>query len=232
VTLLNQALEVGNELGMPRLVEQALAVKLDLQGVASSSPEASIDVVAAGVSVERPDLRSHAAADGRVTIMFSDIEGYTATTERLGDQRTQELLREHNAVVRREVRAHRGFEVKSAGDGFMLAFALPADALACAVALQQAVTSTRLAGQQIRLRIGLHVGEVIREAHDFYGRTVIMAARVADQARGGEVLVTPEVIEACGITGEPRQLSLKGFSGTFTVYAVGWEATARDPGGA
>src|SRR5205807_10343417 len=135
----------------------------------------------------------HAAPDGRVAIVFSDIEGYTATTERLGDSRTQALLREHNAIVRREVRAHRGVEVKSQGDGFMLAFADPCDALACAVAIQHAVSAHDFSGEQVRLRIGIHVGEVIREARDFYGRTVILAARVADQARGGEVLVTPEM---------------------------------------
>ena len=229
VSLLNEVLEVANELGMTRLVEQALATKLELQGVASSSPGTSIDVVAAGLSVEKPDLRSHASPDGRVTIMFSDIEGYTAITERLGDLRTQELLREHNVTVRSEVRSHKGVAVKSAGDGFMLAFAEPSNALSCAVALQRAVAGRNFAGESIRLRIGLHVGEVIREASDFYGRTVILAARVADQARGGEILVTAEVSKACGVSGDSREVSLKGLSGTFTVCAIDWRPEADHP---
>ena len=224
VGLLNHALEIANTVGMAKLVEEALAVKLDLQGVASSSPQASIDVVAARVSLEQPDLRLHAAADGRVTIVFSDIEGYTATTERLGDQRTQALLREHNTIVRREVRAHRGVEVKSQGDGFMLAFSDPRDGVHCAVAIQRALSTHDFDGERVRLRIGIHVGEVIREARDFYGRSVILAARVADQARGGEILVTPEVRAAVADAGcdEGRIVSLKGLSGTHTVHAVAW----------
>lgn len=225
VRLLNAALETANAIGMPKLVEEALLVKLGLQGVASSSPGASIDVIAAGVSVEQPDLRAHAAPDGRVTIVFSDIAGYTQTTERLGDERTQQLLREHNAIVRREVQAHRGVEVKSQGDGFMLAFSDPADGLACAVAIQQAVSAHDFGGERLQVRIGIHAGKVIREADDFFGRTVILAARVADRATGGEVLVTPEIVAAVPTAtyGESRPLALKGLSGTQVVHAVAWQ---------
>jgi class 3 adenylate cyclase len=65
------------------------------------------------VEEERPDLREHAAPDGTVTLMFSDIEGSTAINERLGDARWVELLREHNKLVRELAAAHGGFEVKS-----------------------------------------------------------------------------------------------------------------------
>ena len=82
--------------------------------------------------VDKPDLRPHAAPDGTVTILFSDIEGSTAMTERLGDQRWLELLRSHNDIVRQRVAAHEGFEVKSEGDGFMLAFQSARKALECA----------------------------------------------------------------------------------------------------
>ena len=224
VSLLNQALETANSVGMPKLVDQALLVKLSVQGVASSSPGASIDVIAAGVSVERPDLRAHAAPDGRVTILFSDIAGYTETTERLGDVRTQQLLREHNAIVRRLVQQHRGVEVKSQGDGFMLAFSDPGDGLTCAIDIQKAVSAHDFGGERLQVRIGIHVGTVIREADDFFGRTVIIAARVADRALGGEVLVTPEIAAAVPTVAyvEGRPLALKGLSGTQLVHAVDW----------
>ena len=228
VTLLNQALEAANAIEMPRLVEEALLVKLSLQGVASSSPGMSIDVIAAGLSVERPDLGAHAAPDGRVTIVFSDIAGYTATTERLGDERTQQMLREHNAIVRDEVRRHHGVEVKSQGDGFMLAFTDPGEAVDCAAAIQRRVTDHDFGGEHLALRVGIHVGKVIREADDFFGRTVILAARVADRATAGEVLATPEIVAAVprAIFAEARALALKGLSGTHLAHVLDW----RRPG--
>ena len=82
----------------------------------------SIDDVADGVQTERPDIATHAAPDGTVTIMFSDIEDSTVLTERLGDQAWQELLRKHNALIREQLQAHGGYEVKTMGDGFMVAF--------------------------------------------------------------------------------------------------------------
>ena len=84
---MNQALATFEELGMKKDVERALALKLQLQGVDRTSPYTSIGVVAAAVEAEQPDLRPHAAPDGTVTILFTDIEGSTAMTERLGDQR-------------------------------------------------------------------------------------------------------------------------------------------------
>ncbi len=82
-----------------------LKAKLELQGVrATDSIMASIDIVAAGISIERPDLRKHAASDGTVAVLFSDIEGYTTLNERLGDTRTQELLRAHDSARARRRR--------------------------------------------------------------------------------------------------------------------------------
>jgi class 3 adenylate cyclase len=187
---------------------------------------ASIDIVAAAVKADRPDLRSQTAADGTVTILFSDIERYTEMTERLGDTRSQEVLRAHNAILRREVVIHGGNEVKSAGDGFMLAFADVEDALACAVAIQRAMAASDVGGERIRVRMGLHTGTVIREDDDFFGRTVIVAARVAALARGGEVLATEEVRAATkaddGTWGPGRETALKGLAGTHRVFAARW----------
>ncbi len=99
-----------------------MADKLAVQGIGGATVTDSIDLVAAAVSLERPDLRPHASPEGTVTILFSDIEGSTAANERLGDRRWLEVLRAHNRIVRREVAAQRGFEVKCQGDGFMIAF--------------------------------------------------------------------------------------------------------------
>jgi class 3 adenylate cyclase len=217
---------MANEIGMPVLPEQALAVKLEIQGIASSSPQHSIDMVAAGVSVERPDLSHDTGVDGRVTIVFSDIEGYTATVERLGDDRSQVLLRDHDRLVRQAVASHNGRVVKSQGDGFMMAFTSPADALGCAVDVQLAIEGHDFGGEEVHLRIGVHAGSVIHEGDDFFGRTVILAARVADSASGGEILTTSEIREAVPHLryGPGRAVALKGLTGTHTVYPVAWRA--------
>ena len=80
------------------------------------------------VEAERPDLRRASAPDGTVTLLFSDIENSSRLTERLGDQRWLEVLNAHNTIVRAQLDEHGGYEVKSQGDGFMLAFPSPPEA--------------------------------------------------------------------------------------------------------
>ncbi|MCH8919893.1 MAG: hypothetical protein IIA23_04200, partial [Chloroflexi bacterium] len=227
--LLASALDTAQELGMKPVVEQALALKLQAQGIDPTAPQTSIDAVAASVYVDKPDLRLHAAPDGTVTILFSDIEGSTVMTERLGDQRWLELLRGHNAIIREQVAAHEGFEVKSEGGGFMLAFGSARKALECAVDIQLAFAArNESADEPIRVRIGLHTGEAIKEADDFFGKNVILAARIAGQAQGGEILVSSllkELTESGGdiAFGDGREVELKGLTGQHHVYEVGWE---------
>jgi tetratricopeptide (TPR) repeat protein len=137
--LLDEALTLFQDIGMKRDVEEALKLKVKAQGIDLTDIGTSIDTVARGALAEQPDLRPHAAPDGTVTIMFSDIEGSTAMADRLGDTKFMEVLREHNAIVRKQIKAHNGFEVKSEGDGFMLAFQSARKALDCAIAIQQAL---------------------------------------------------------------------------------------------
>ena len=211
---------------MAVLVDDVLPLKLELQGIgAGSSADASIDAVTAAVSLERPDLRRHAAVDGRITLCFSDIVGYTAMTDRLGDVRSQRVLHAHNEILRRELEANGGVEVKSQGDGFMLGFTDPAAAVRFALGVRRAIESHAFEADvgAIRVRMGLHAGVVLREGDDFFGRTVIVAARVADAADAGEILVTDEVRAAVGEAatfGLARDVELKGFSGTRHVHPV------------
>jgi eukaryotic-like serine/threonine-protein kinase len=191
------------------------------------STSTSVDEVAAEVGSERPSLRPAAAPDGTVTVLFSDIEGSTELNERLGDIRWLDLLRTHHEIVREQVHAHGGFEVKSHGDGFMIAFPSARRAVECARAIQDAILSEL--GEHpdgpIRLRIGLHTGEAIREEADFYGKNIALAARITDKARGGEILASSVVKELTESAGdlrfeEERELQLDGLSGTYTVYKV------------
>jgi class 3 adenylate cyclase len=226
--LLTEALDTAHELGMKALVEKALALKLQTQGIDPSVSQSSIDAVAAAVYIDKPDLRQHAAPDGTVTILFTDIEGSTEMTERLGDRRWLELLRSHNAIVREQVTAHEGYEVKAEGDGFMLAFQSARRALQCSIDTQRAFARhNESADEPIRVRIGLHTGEAIKEADDFYGKNVILAARIAAQAQGGEILVSSllkELTESAGDIefGEGREVELKGLTGLHRVFEVAW----------
>jgi class 3 adenylate cyclase len=235
--LVSDSLDAAQTLGMTVLAERCIDLKLRLQGVDVSDLRTSIDVVASAVEDERPDLSGAAAPDGTVTILFSDIEGSTEMTERLGDRRWLEVLREHNDIVRSEVRAHGGFEVKSQGDGFMVAFSSARRALDCSIAIQRAFAAEAegRGDDAIRVRIGLHTGEAIRERDDFFGRNVILAARIAAQAEGGEVLVSSllkELTESSGdiAFGEAREVSLKGLSGIYRVHAVEWDSVGAGAG--
>jgi class 3 adenylate cyclase/Cdc6-like AAA superfamily ATPase len=237
-TLIDEALGHAQKLGMRPLIDKLVALKMQDQGISTITDiYTSIDVVAESVGRERPEIATHAAPDGTVTIMFSDIEDSTVLTERLGDQAWQDLLRKHNALIREQLRAHQGYEVKTMGDGFMVAFQSAKKGLDCAIAIQRAFDQHNATNgpspsgegraEHVKVRIGLHAGEVIKDQDDFYGKNVILASRVAGKAVGGEILVSSllrQLVESsvgAAMFGEPREVELKGLSGTHTVYAVG-----------
>jgi class 3 adenylate cyclase len=187
-----------------------------------------MESIARDVEKNRPDLSGAVAPNGTVTVLFTDIEGSTRLTEDLGDREWMEVLRKHNEIVREELALHSGFEVKSQGDGFMLAFSSARDALRCARGIQRAVADSGSNGLQLRVRIGVHTGEPIREADDFYGKAVILAARIAAEARGSEILVSSLVRDLTDSSGEfafatPRAVELKGLLGTHRISPVLWQ---------
>jgi class 3 adenylate cyclase len=136
------------------------------------------------------------------------------------------VLHAHNEVVTRAAAEYGGRVVKNQGDGFMLAFASARRAVSCARAIERAVAETfRDPGSLIRVRIGLHVGEAVREADDFFGHAVNYAARIASSAAGGEVVVSYLVHDLLAQTGdvefgEPREIRLKGIDGLQKVFPL------------
>ena len=186
----------------------------------------SIEAVAEAVEEQRPDLRAAAAIDGTVTIVFTDIEGSTALNATFGDRGWIEVLRAHNRVVADQVRAHGGTVVHGLGDGFMLAFPTARGAARCAVAIERTIGQTfNDPGSPIRVRVGIHTGEVVKQADEFFGQAVNYAARVAAAAAGGEVLVSGLVHDLLATErefhfGEPRDALLKGIDGPQRLYPM------------
>jgi adenylate cyclase len=186
----------------------------------------SIEELADWAEVERPDL-ARLTHDGKVAILFSDIEESTALNERVGDRAWVKLIGEHDKLVRKLVKQHDGHVVKSQGDGFMIAFAHPEQAVRCGIDLQDALRkdAQRKRHRAIRVRIGIHAGRSVRRGDDLFGRNVAMAARVAARACGGEVLVSDTVRDALRDCEDlefdgGREAELKGFAGTYRLYAV------------
>ena len=189
----------------------------------------SIDAVASVARRETFDASRLQAVDGTVTIVFSDIESSTELAMKLGDAAWFRLLAAHNEIVRDLVRKHHGKEIKSQGDGFMLTFpsARAAVRSMSEVQRQLAARAERGSEEEIRVRIGIHTGEAIADAGgDLFGRHIIVAARIANLADGGQILVsgiTKEIASTGEFRfGEPRQVSLKGIEGDYTVHEVLW----------
>ena len=176
---------------------------------------------------EREEAAAGPAPSGLVTILFTDVEGSTALTERLGDAKAREVLRNHERIVREALRAHSGAEVKAMGDGFMASFASATRALECAVAMQRAFAAhSESAEEPIRVRIGLNAGEPIAEAEDLFGTAVNMAARIAARAAGGEILtsdVVRQLVAGKGFLFADRGgVALRGFEDPVRLFEVRW----------
>jgi adenylate cyclase len=130
------------------------------------------------------------APDGTITLLFSDIARSTRLNRRLGDGQFTALLRAHDDVVREIVAEHDGHVVKTQGDGFMAAFHDPAQAVRAALTFRDLVAEEDRLGHALTVRIGLHTGQAVTDAGDVFGESVAFAARVAGNARSGEVLVS------------------------------------------
>jgi class 3 adenylate cyclase len=201
-------------------------------GAASAPPgrETSIEMVARTVEKDRPSAPAIGQHEGTVTIVFSDIESSTEMATRLGDAAWIALLNTHNSIIRRSLERWRGTEVKNQGDGFMLTFPSARRALCCMAEIQQDLTAFDRdhPDQSIRIRVGVHTGEVVVDDGDIFGKHVIIASRVANLAVGGEILASSiawDISSARGDLefGEPRTVVLKGIEGEWTVHPLKWE---------
>jgi class 3 adenylate cyclase/pimeloyl-ACP methyl ester carboxylesterase len=161
------------------------------------------------------------------TILFTDMEGSTTLTRRLGDAKAQEVLRTHNRVVRGALKEHGGSEIKHTGDGIMASFSSAARALECAIAMQQAFAEhNETAEEAIRVRMGLNAGEPVAEEEDLFGTAVQLAARVCGRAEPGQILACNVVRELAAGKGfllsDQGDVVLRGFEDPVRLYEVRW----------
>jgi adenylate cyclase len=213
-------------MAMKAVVETAARVRE--QGLLSGLLMSSLDDLSRWMTDQRTEIAQVAAPDGTVTIFFSDIEDSTALNEQLGDARWIRILDAHDALVRRLVEKGHGHVVKSQGDGFMVVFRHPADAAHAAIAIQRSLEQRpgrRLRRTPIKVRIGMHVGEAVAREGDYFGRNVALAARIAAQAHGGEILVSDELRAALGeqdgLALVPRgDVALKGVADRQTLWEL------------
>jgi class 3 adenylate cyclase len=165
-------------------------------------------------------------------ILFTDISGSTALTQRIGDAAAMEVLAIHDRVVRQALSLHGGTEVKHTGDGLMASFRSVVDAVTCAITIQRNL-ATQLASvvgedQPVAVRIGISAGEPVTANGDLFGATVQLAARLCDRAAPGAIVVSAPVRDLAMGKGfsfsKPRQARLKGFEEPVRSFEVAWEA--------
>jgi class 3 adenylate cyclase len=162
------------------------------------------------------------------TILFTDMEGSTTLTQKLGDAKAQEVLRTHNSIVRDALKAHSGTETKHTGDGIMASFTSASAALEAAVAIQKGLADHNEGNPDaaIRVRIGLNAGEPVAEDEDLFGTAVQLAARVCDKAEPGQILVADVVQQLAAGKGftfaEKGEATLKGFEKPVRLHEVNW----------
>jgi class 3 adenylate cyclase len=212
-----EMLEAQADLGsmMAPLIEQAVLALYHGQQEHAWSKNAVEDVEAA---LERAGL--HSRLRRPPAMCFLDITGYTRLTEERGDEAAADLAATLGTLVRRSSQEHEGQPVKWLGDGVMFYFRDPGSGVLAALEMVEGVATHGLPPA----RVGIHAGPVVFQEGDYFGRTVNIAARIAEYARPGEVLVSQEVVDAADGTAvtftEIGPVELKGVSGTLRLHTV------------
>jgi class 3 adenylate cyclase len=179
-------------------------------------------------SREGAQQRREVADSGRRavrTILFTDLVGHTAMMQRLGDAEGREVLREHERITRDALEQRGGTEVKTTGDGFLASFSSVTDAVECAIALQRSFAERNVsASEPLHIRVGMNAGEPIEDEGDLFGTTVILAARIAAKAEGGQILASLAVRELCAgkrfLFADLGDHVLRGFEDPVRIFGV------------
>ncbi len=163
-------------------------------------------------------------------VMFTDIVDSTGMTARLGDVRAVEMVRAHDAMVRRAIKVHVGREVKHTGDGIMAAFDDAGAAVTAACDIQQSLATFNLSSAEpLHVRIGIHAGEPVEDSNDLFGGTVQLAARICQDAEAGAIVISHAVRQGLADARDLIELgprAFKGFQTPVDTYEVVWRASS------
>jgi class 3 adenylate cyclase len=224
----NTTLEIGHA-----DFEARPASYTEIQSQLVDHPPTSIDLVAESISgsVSAQVLGVEREA-GTLTIVFSDIESSTTMAVALGDREWFAVLQRHHALVSAHVEGHGGRIVKHQGDGYMMCFRSARAALLSSIGIQRDLARVAEADPDrvLRVRMGLHTGEVlVGDDGDLFGKHVVVAARIASLAQGGEILVSSLVRQIAEARGDlpfsaPRAVELRGIGGVEMVSSLEWRA--------
>jgi len=232
-TVARHVSNIFNKIGVDRRsAATAYAFERGLMGEAAPQPVAvdqrDGDEIREVKSSPSPVPGAPTAQRRLMVILFTDMEGSTALTERLGDAGAQEVMRAHNARIRECLARRSGSEIKHTGDGIMAWFPSAAAAIECAVDIQRAFgrEGENGADTMIRVRVGLNAGEPVAEEGDLFGTAVQAAARIAGRAQPGQILVSDVVRQLAAGKGfaftDHGRVTLKGFAERFRLHEVEW----------
>ncbi len=162
----------------------------------------------------------------RATFLFTDIVGSTEMLTMLGEETWLQALREHNDVVQAAVDRFGGSTLKFLGDGWMVTFSSPRDAIEASIAIQRALADDP-SPYGFRVRIGVHAGTAIAEAGDFIGKDVVLASRITHEAGPTEIVASADVVDTLHDYEERfdggRIAHLRGL-GPHLVFGLQWDA--------
>lgn len=164
--------------------------------------------------------------EGTITLVFTDIEDSTSLAASLGDARWTDVIKWHDDTIASITASHGGTLIKSLGDGAMLAFESTRMAARAAIGIQRAITGPD-APMDLRLRIGVHIGDVVHTDDDLLGNAVNKAARIASSADGGQIVVSRVVQAMLGESseftfGDTIEAELKGLPGLHEITPLDW----------
>ena len=195
-----------------------------------SENSTSIDVIASALEPLTPVVSRLSSPDGALTLMLSDIVDADAVASQLGPDQWEQLLSDHHLLVEQVVARRDGQVVKFERDGFMASFNSAHGGLYAALDLQRAFgNSTRDdTSEAPALRIGLHSGFVIANPEELLGRNVVLASRIAADAKAGEILVSSTLKQYTetdpSFRFEPRgEHHFRGLLGEHSIYSVRWQ---------
>ncbi len=233
ITGVSEAMDrvVGLEVGADDYISKPFDLREVLARVRSVLRRSGSQSAADDPAAKGNGLTAKLSGRGRVllSVLFTDIVGSTSLAKTMGDKAWTSLLKQHDEHIRAAVEEYGGIEVKAMGDGFVTAFNMPGDAVACAQSARG-----RILDLGLQLRAGIHTGECELHGDDLAGIALHVAARIMDKAKGGDILVSRTVTDlmlGTDVTFSERgRFKLRGLDKEWRLFAVSDDGHAASNG--